>query len=288
VLLGPSDANPSVEFWSRRRLPFESKEPEFREMRSRLQAAVSAIPSRADFILGAQYVSEDRSRFDVENTLIYNVGVRKWTAAAAGIRFERGFGRPSSPPDGRAGFDHYHRYELIPASLRCQNWTPGPTLGRFEVSGLGSRPPTGPAELWLAIRRGDTGVADGAGGLDGPFGVRVTLVTPRSMHPVPVLKSILDAVVSAFHVHSGGPSLRAAATRIAERLSISEDEVADVLSDPRLGLLGAVDLVRPYRSYVMWNPSDDRCVAAQVLTHGGGPSGRWLLRGELFGVHHAE
>lgn len=109
-------------------------------MRSALQDALSAIPSRDGLILGAVYTSEDRSRFDVENVLIYNVGARKWPAARAGLRFERAFECPPTPPGDRTGLDHYHRYELTSTEEGWRHWDRGQVLGRFEIAGLGPRP----------------------------------------------------------------------------------------------------------------------------------------------------
>ncbi len=255
-------------------------------MRSALQDALSAIKRRDGMILGAIYRSEDRSRFDVENILVYNVGARKWAAAESGIRFERAFERPPAPPGDRTGLDHYHRYEPTPTDEGWRHWDRGEVLGRFEIAGLGPRPPAGPAELWLAIRQGDAQVLVEATPFEGPFGVRLTLQTAQApVHPVPMLKAVLDATVSAFHVHRPGPSLRDVAERIAGRLGVPAEDIIQELTNPRLALLGAVDLVRPYGSYVMWNPSDDRCVAAEFLSEGGGDLDGWLLRGELLDLH---
>lgn len=61
-----------------------------------------------------------------------------------------------------------------------------------------------------------------------------------------------------------------------------------MLAAPRWNVLGGRDLVRPYRTRVMWNPGDDRCVAADVLTVGQAPSRHWLISGEIVRVRFYE
>lgn len=75
---------------------------------------------------------------------------------------------------------------------------------------------------------------------------------------------------------------------VSQRLAAAgfgeDSDVTGHLVHPRWNLLGGRQLVRPNRTGVVWNPGDDRCVAAEVLLVGDAPGSRWLLSGEIIGV----
>ena len=104
----------------------------------------------------------------------------------------------------------------------------------------------------------------------------------RSIGPATMIKPVFDAAISAFHVHN---ELIAMKTAIARLASAGRGDVAtleDLLTDTRFNLLGARNLLSPYRDGVKWNPEDERCVAGELLwITDDGPK---RFSGELFEV----
>jgi len=85
-----------------------------------------------------------------------------------------------------------------------------------------------------------------------------------------LLKPLLDGVTAAFQAHGDAASAAAIGDVLSGRLDADADELAELLVSRKRAVRGVVpNLVYAYRGGVKWNPSDDRCVAAEIiLDHG--------------------
>lgn len=122
--------------------------------------------------------------------------------------------------------------------------------------------------------------------LDDPtaqFGVRMELgVEGPALHPVHLLKPLLDAVVSAFHLHANGGDA-VVITHVAEQARTEDKkQVVALLRDEQYNVLGRRAVVGLYRGGVKWNPADERCVLAQIVLKR--REGRPTFSGELFAI----
>jgi hypothetical protein len=107
-----SSSSSLVEAWSAKRLPFEPK-GWLRELKTEIGEAVRKLEVTDGELLHAVYASDARDPCDVENVLLYNVGVGCFRGAGHnGIRIERAF-KASAPPEPVAGAQsHSHPLRL--------------------------------------------------------------------------------------------------------------------------------------------------------------------------------
>ena len=92
------------------------------------------------------------------------------------------------------------------------------------------------------------------------------------------MKGIIDGVVSALQAEEDPAAAQAGAPRVAAELGASEEEIAAALLDRRRAVLG---LVRGLRRPSGWNPSDNRCVAAEIRVR---PGAAWTVQGDVVTV----
>src|SRR5438552_11000932 len=236
----------AVEAWSRFRLPFEPRAAAL-EFRSALRIAIARLTPDGAF--RCEYGSAVRSFCDVENVLLYNVGMSFFRPLTqAGIVFERSYRVPRAPSPETYG--HYHRY-AVGEGFGFTTWEPTTVVARWQ-----GRTPSGsatkPESWWLAsataLREQRATVDFGA-----VFGLRIRMGTGRATLSS-TLKPMLDGMIAALHCDRA-PST-AAVERLAARLAWPASSVEDLLRrDP--APLGARTVVRPYRKGVQWNPVDD-------------------------------
>jgi hypothetical protein len=274
-----------VEAWSTVRLPYEPA-GWLIDFRQTLRAAVSTLRSSPDQLLHAMYASKSVALVDVENVLLYNVGMSAFRRAShCGIRLERSFTPPPTPPEGTwsgRALDHYHRYSRAPIDGGFSAWTVGPVLASFDdVDCTDVRKP---GSVFAAIRR--TRRRPGMlGAAPSRFGLRLSVAPPRDSATdlTSVLKPLLDGVISAYHAHNG-TDLTELATRLAHAGAGPPAAALQDLEDQRWQALGRRCLVRRFRESVQWNPADDLCVAADIRFRQDAPTERWRLSGEVLHV----
>jgi hypothetical protein len=276
-----------VEAWSTFRLPYQPKDDALK-FRNKLAKTISEMAHEPDHILDCTYCSTDSTFADTENVLIYNVGGKCFSEAAArGIRFERVHVTPPSPPTQlpEPGAQHYVAYRTVSPDHAFTHWQRGRVVASWSDATWPATKGTAPASYWLAIR---TSTPDLSESLDqgAHFGLRVVVTgSGKPIEPAKIIKPLYDGAISAFHVHNEPVSMRAAVERLAAN---GRGEVVDLerlLRDPRFDLLGKRNLVSPYRGGiksdgVKWNPEDERCVAGELLWTPG--TGEKRFSGELF------
>jgi hypothetical protein len=111
-----------------------------------------------------------------------------------------------------------------------------------------------PAHWWVSFR--EHLEADGSETFNGQFGIVAEAGTSWRRGLAPSVKSLLDGLVAALHVHDRSHR---------EQVVAALNEVGDgerlwgQLNNPRIAVLGERQLVRPHRANIAWNPADERC-----------------------------
>lgn len=256
-----------VEGWAWQRLPFEPK-ASMLDYRKALRGALGRLsPSR---VLYCTYTSTDSSRCDIENVLLYNVGLSAFShLGVTDVVAERIFAPPPPRLDGGTVGNHHHHYALGSTAILggCER------LATWPLTHVA--PPWTVERLWSALRRSvqPHGPADPA---SARLSLEVALVYPpssRSPTGLSAMKAVIDAMIASIHAHDGSDA-DLIASRMATRLPRSEVDIAAELLDDSRAVLGRRRLLWPYTRFVHWNPADDCLDFIRVTAR----------RGETWGV----
>lgn len=239
-----------VEGWAPRRLPFEPKGLML-NYRNALRDALGELqPGR---VLYCAYSSTDESPCDVENVLLYNLGLSSFShLGATEVVVERSFTQPPARPDEMIATGHHHLYWLVSR--------PTPTgavvLADWPVTDVD--PPWSVERVWSALRPAvqPRTAADPA---TARLSLEVTLEhPPSSRHPtaLSVMKVVVDAMIATVHAHDG-TYVGELANRLAARLHRAEADIVVELMDDSAACLGRRRLLWPFGRFVQWNPADD-------------------------------
>ena len=280
---GVSPTHPSVEAWSTSRLPFEpgrvAARPWLPAFRSQLRDALASIVAPEGEMLVAEFATDEQHVFDVENVLLYNVGLDAFRSSGReGVRFERRAWELA--PLVLPGAHCFHRYRTtaIGDEARRNSGAPLATWTGVECDALADEPTASVA--WLAMRTAEAHVI-GAASPGARFQIHLTLEVPRTAtaSAVHLLKPLLDGTISAFHDYVG-PDLDQMSLRLAAALREEQPRIRSLLAGSGLAVLGPRRVIGGWGETTQWNPADDLCVSGSLLIHRE-DSQRWLLSGEI-------
>ncbi len=264
-----------VDAWAARRLPFEP-DGWMADYRAALRAAVGRLEPSDGRLYGA-YSSPDQSRCDVENVLLYNVGLSSFSRSVnKAIVVERFFDMPPDDQDERSGFLHHHQY-------RCDREVP--FLDWITVASWPEAPimlPLRIEQVWAALRNSVV-VLDGRDHTRDRLSIEMVVHRPATPSPptlLSMLKVLIDGAISTLHGHDG-TDLAEVAGRVAARLGSGPAGVATMMMDPKTAVLGTRRLLWPFRSFVQWNPADDQLVRVSLESQS---ASTWSVSGRIRGV----
>jgi hypothetical protein len=247
-----------------RYLPLEPRAADQLRLRELLRRGLADLVVGDGRLLHARLSGPLPINTDVENALLYNVG-GFGDLMRSGVRFELGdeptarkvrYRYESSDPD--AGFAHWERDRTVAL-------IPPTTLAATTCS-----------HVWWRVAHADLDLTDRPAP-DAAFAVRLLLQAPGRLAPDRV-KGLIDGVVSALQAEEDPARASEVAPRVAADVEAPVEEVAAALSDPRRGVLG---VVRGLRRPSGWNPSDNRCVAAELRVD---PGEAWTVQGDVVTV----
>jgi hypothetical protein len=177
-----------------------------------------------------------------------------------------------------------YRYELLRRDTAWRHWRDERELASWDWVDLGAF--AGPKKLeqvWLGLRRHDVHFADIPRLPSTPFAVRVAIRSPQGVVPRLgyLVKGIVDGVVCAFQAHTDRSSVGEVATRVSYSIGATPHETETLLVRQDRAVLGVVPrLLHKRGAGVIWAPSDDLCVAGELLV--AEPTGpTWSLRGHV-------
>lgn len=266
-----------VEGWAAAPLPFEPKGAML-EYRQALRRALGQLAPTEDRVLHGEYASADPRHCDVENLLLYNVGVGAFShLGAEEVVLTRSWSPPPVPPGAPTALTHYHRYDIDGPRSSIPS---APPLATLAPTGL--RLPVRVETVWYDIRAGGRMVGGGVGA--NHLDVRLNIHRPPAEARPAMLgmvKAVVDGFVAALHSHDGS-RLDVVTERLGARLGVPAERVGELLVANPAGVLGARRLLWPFGDFVQWNPADDAIVRLQLTTT---TSSSWLLSGTLSALH---
>jgi hypothetical protein len=279
---GPVPGSEVVEAWADDYIRFERRPIWQEHLLAEIKTRCGVLEPSAGQVLHATFFGAKHAKADVENVALYYIDSFR-VAGRNGIRFEHGAAVPPAP-DG-VEYPFCYRYALTPRSGSFADWQPGRTLASFDWTDLGPfADKKRPAQVWLALARGQVEVSELACGPETPFAVRVRIRPPPGRPPrlnSVLVKEVFDGVICAFQAHTDTAVLPDVVARLARVLPAQPVEIEEQLLDQRRAVLPVVPrLVYPYRGDIKWDPADHMCVAGELLpAEPVSPS--WAIRGEL-------
>ena len=267
---GPTEGNPVVEAWAQNYISLGDPRPGQRELLEEIRNRCKALKPRTDEVLHATFFGVKRTDTDVENLVFFNIGTFK-EAGCHGVRFEHGSSVTPSPSG--AVYPFSYRYALVPRSGTFADWSQGRQLASFGWTDLGAfSSEKRLAQVWLALAHGylaeEVEPVFPAIAPETAFAVKVGVRPPYGAKPGwgGLVKSIFDGVICAFQAHTDRSVLPVVLPRLARYLPATPAELEHHLLDHSRAVLRPVHrLVAPYQLDVKWYPSDQQCLAGDLL-----------------------
>jgi hypothetical protein len=282
---GPWPDRPVVEAWVQEYIRFERRPVEQEQLRAEIRTRLAQLAAASDQVLHATFFGAKHPAADVENLTLYYIddtGATFANAARYGLRFELATDCPPSPTD--RDYAYGYRYELRRRDTAWRYWCEERELASWDWLDLGAF--TGPKKLeqvWLGLRRHHAYIAGTPRAPRTPFAVRVAIRPPRGVVPRLgyLVKGIVDGVVCALQAHTDRSSVGEVATRVSYSIGATPHEIETLLVRHDRAVLGVVPrLLHKRGAGVIWAPSDDLCVAGELLA--AEPTGpTWSLRGRV-------
>jgi hypothetical protein len=219
-----------------------------------------------DSLLEATLVGSPPRGADLENVLLYNVGVPA-AHVHGGVRIRR------VAADEDAIVQRYRRVPLADLGDEAA----GAMLATFSAKVADPRSVDSARAVWLTARRAVIGtLAAGDPAPGSAVDLRLRVVGPWR-GSVDLIKKLLDGVCAAFHVYEGA-NIGEIVRRLAAELGEDPAELTGLLSSRRGAVLGPCDFMWLRGERVQVSPADDRIHAAEVTFAPGDPP---LLVAEL-------
>jgi hypothetical protein len=283
---GPSAEEPAVQAWADDYIRFERLPAWQTELRSEIRRRVRQLEAAPEQVLVATFFGPKRSNADVENLVLYNVdagGTSFAPAARFGLRFEHGAVCPRTPSGSESAYSY--RYELAPRRTGLRDWVDGRELAAWDWVDLGAFSGAKKLEqVWLALARAPVRVASPSRAAATPFAVRASIRPPlggTAPNLGALVKGVFDGVVCAFQAHMERASAPELAARVSRHVPADPADIEALLVDRTRAVLGTVPrLLHRRGDGVIWAPSDDLCVAGELLAVTPVGSG-WAIKGSI-------
>lgn len=284
-----SPQNKAVEGWSVKRLPFEPK-GWLIDFRNDLRTAIHSLRSHPGQILSAVYATAQSGFCDIENILFYNVGPSHFTSLMnAAVSLERCYSHPDPPYPLNSPHLHYHRYTMKDAHGDFSSWQTGNLAAAWEdIEIAQSSGKIRATNIWYRLRSHPLKTLHMPACPLTQFGLSITVTVPDTITVTlaPLMKPVIDGVVSAFHAYRGA-EIERISQWLGTELGRAPHEIADLLQHPGQAVLGERRVVYPYRNSCKWDPADELCLAAELFLQP--RTGKdWLMSGKLYELQYRE
>ena len=274
-----------VELWSSKRLPFEPKGWQH-DMRASLRTAISRLVVDDNSILIALYKSSDKNLCDIDNILFYNIGSAVFeNVCYNGFFLERSFGSVNQLSEKSEIYSHYMRYEFFNQNRQPVYWKIKKELASWKNLKIKKLTSISKAHMfWQVFKENQISVFTDKI-YDGYYGIEIELVLSKNdkINSAILIKPLLDGVISAFHSYEGN-QLEEVSERLAIKLSENAEYISTLLVDKTISIFGSRCVLHPFKNYVQWNPSDDKCVIIKLICKYIENNNSRMISGRLFEV----
>jgi hypothetical protein len=269
--MGSSFSKQCFEIHSDIRLPFEPK-GEALALREEIRRNVRSFRPCEYNHLSASLISNEKSFFDAENVLFYNVG----SAAFSHLQLDEiSFSLESDPMCSNNKYTYHYELTSKVAAEVTQN-----TIIEFcfDINELLSD--MKPLDYWLAFTQGDIITSQ----LIDPqeFGLSIVFDIPKKHRNITsLIKPLIDGLIASFHYQSSVD--QRVLDYISKKTHISEYDVMSKLRHKEHSFLGERKLISSYREGIKWNPADEKCTRVnlkQVI----GSSPKIKVHGKVYSI----
>lgn len=225
---------------------------------------VRSLQINKDEVLIATYgePQESDKRYDLENKLFYNIGTGAFSSVFKDfpkqIVFEKNYEKSS---------DRYlYKYEIIPEKKVSDMLKEENLIAEWTDILIGDTLPDKADQYYAAIRNNvskvkvvstQTPIPD-----DASFAIKITLTVPdskKSIHPVSVMKHLLDGVICAFHGEDGEKTKEA----VKKRFGLEKNN-NEFFKTSNLNIFGNHNYLTKSNR---WNPEDDRLQFGWIIVN---------------------
>lgn len=217
--------------------------------------------------------------YDLENKLFYNIGTGAFSSIFKKFPKQVAFKKTNyNPDDEESSYRYLYKYEIISENtLKTEN-----KLVEWKDVPIGDTLPDKPDRYYAAIRNHSSEIIPVASlPAKAPFGIKIILTVPnskKSIHPVSVMKHLLDGVICAFHGEEGEETKKSVQKRF-QKNGLNKDEIKKFFdkNSEQLNLFGN-------RNYLTkssrWNPEDDRLQFGWIVVKCEGKE--YKMSGEIY------
>jgi hypothetical protein len=252
-------------------ISFEPTAPELIATRAELRSILATMTADADQLLHGVIEGTAATATDLDNALLYNIGGKVANATRYGVCLERGPHVTDVPAR--------YRYRLVD---RTQVAMPS---GATDVAHLDQVPLSGPpgtwAHIWAAVRPSPH-VTVAGDGQSGAIFLDLRLDAPGFVGCANggLVKTIIDGVLTALHVHRDRGAIGEISRRLAMKAGLLPNSIRDLLLDDSSAVLGPRDrLIAPRASGIQCSPDDLRVAWVRITINRS--SKAWALNGRV-------
>lgn len=218
--------------------------------------------------------------YDLENKLFYNIGTGAFSSIFKKFPKQVALKKTNyNPDDEESSYRYLYKYEIISENtLKTEN-----KLVEWKDVPIGDTLPDKPDRYYAAIRNHSSEIIPVASlPAKAPFGIKIILTVPnskKSIHPVSVMKHLLDGVICAFHGEEGEETKKSVQKRF-QKNGLNKDEIKKFFdkNSEQLNLFGN-------RNYLTkssrWNPEDDRLQFGWIVVEQG-KDNKYKMSGEIY------
>lgn len=247
-------------------------------------------------VLLSTYAGNSPENSDIENLLFYNIGTGAFSKVFQSSKEMKqvAFKMDSTSQENQSS--HKYKYEVVCSKNVEKDNLCGKTLiAKWNGITIGRTLPQKPDEYYAALRsvtvrktndsrdkpHENEVIRYGSEQCETFFGIKIELIVPdskKSIHPVSVMKHLLDGVICAFHGEEGEETKKSVQKRF-QKNGLNKDEIKKFFdkNSEQLNLFGN-------RNYLTkssrWNPEDDRLQFGWIVVKCEGKA--YKMSGEIY------
>lgn len=241
---------------------------------------VGNLKAEENKILRASYKGKVPPKSDIENILFYNIGTGAFSSIFKDFPKQVVFESNVTSDDIDPPYKSIYKYEIVDeVGQRPDNKD---LIVKWDNISIGAKLPEKPDEYYCALRKTDIENFEIRQACEGNFRIEITLIIPensrKNIHPVSVMKHLLDGVICAFHAEDGKETEDAVQKRFQKNGFGDETKKFFDPERKQLNLLGRHKYLTKSKG---WNPEDDRLKFGWIIVEKGEDK-EYKMSGEIY------